>query len=40
MRTNVVIDDGLMKSALKFSGLRTKNCNLTIHSNWHAENAA
>ena len=24
MRTNVVIDDDLMKSALKFSGLRTK----------------
>jgi len=24
MRTNVVIDDGLMKSALEFSGLKTK----------------
>ena len=24
MRTNVVIDDELMESALKFSGLRTK----------------
>lgn len=24
MRTNVVINDDLMKSALKFSGLRTK----------------
>jgi Arc/MetJ family transcription regulator len=24
MRTNVVIDDDLMKSALKFSGLKTK----------------
>lgn len=24
MRTNVVIDDGLMESALKFSGLKTK----------------